>query len=251
MGLEERLKNYRDATQTEPGDEKIRETVARCKNTFFMAEKEKMLPYHEFLWMQLRAMQKRWWLLQFLLLTMLWLILSSVQEELYITRSMGVAAPLFVILIIPELWKNRTYGCMEIEAVTYYSLRQVYAARMLLFGITDVFLLTIFCWTASVGLHYDLSHLLVQFLFPLAVTACICFGILCSRRCLSETTAIFLCIIWSAGWLFIVLNNEVYARIAIPVWGALLCGMILFLVFAVCRVIHMSNQYLEVFSDET
>ena len=251
MGLEERLKNYRDATQTEPGDEKIRETVARCKNTFFMAEKEKMLPYHEFLWMQLRAMHKRWWLLQFLLLTMLWLILSSVQEELYITRSMGVAAPLFVILIIPELWKNRTYGCMEIEAVTYYSLRQVYAARMLLFGITDVFLLTIFCGTASVGLHYDLSHLLVQFLFPLAVTACICFGILCSRRCLSETTAIFLCIIWSAGWLFIVLNNEVYARIAIPVWGALLCGMILFLVFAVCRVIHMSNQYLEVYSDET
>lgn len=251
MGLEERLKNYRDATQTEPGDEKIRETVARCKNTFFMAEKEKMLPYHEFLWMQLRAMQKRWWLLQFLLLTMLWLILSSVQEELYITRSMGVAAPLFVILIIPELWKNRTYGCMEIEAVTYYSLRQVYAARMLLFGITDVFLLTIFCGTASVGLHYDLSYLLVQFLFPLAVTACICFGILCSRRCLSETTAILLCIIWSAGWLFIVLNNEVYARIAIPVWGALLCGMILFLVFAVCRVIHMSNQYLEVFSDET
>ena len=251
MGLEERLKNYRDATQTEPGDEKIRETVARCKNTFFMAEKEKMLPYHEFLWMQLRAMQKRWWLLQFLLLTMLWLILSSVQEELYITRSMGVAAPLFVILIIPELWKNRTYGCMEIEAVTYYSLRQVYAARMLLFGITDVFLLTIFCGTASVGLHYDLSYLLVQFLFPLAVTACICFGILCSRRCLSETTAILLCIIWSAGWLFIVLNNEVYARIAIPVWGALLCGMILFLVFAVCRVIHMSNQYLEVYSDET
>ena len=210
-----------------------------------------MLPYHEFLWMQLRAMQKRWWLLQFLLLTMLWLILSSVQEELYITRSMGVAAPLFVILIIPELWKNRTYGCMEIEAVTYYSLRQVYAARMLLFGITDVFLLTIFCGTASVGLHYDLSHLLVQFLFPLAVTACICFGILCSRRCLSETTAIFLCIIWSAGWLFIVLNNEVYKRVAIPVWGALLCGMILFLVFAVCRVIHTGNQYLEVFSDET
>ncbi len=251
MGLEERLKNYRDATLTEPGEKKIRETVVRCKNTFFMAEKEKTLPYHEFLWMQLKVMQKRWWLLQFLLLTMLWLILSSVQEELYITRSMGVAAPLFVILIIPELWKNRTCGCMEIEAVTYYSLRQVYAARMLLFGVTDVSLLTIFCGTASVGLHYDLSYLLVQFLFPLAVTACICFGILCSRRLLSETTAILLCIIWSAGWLFIVLNNEVYKRVAIPVWGALLCGMILFLVFAVCRVIHTGNQYLEVFSDET
>ena len=71
MGLEDRLKNYRDATLTEPGEKKIRETVARCKNTFFMAEKEKTLPYHEFLWMQLKVMQKTWWLLQFLLLTIL------------------------------------------------------------------------------------------------------------------------------------------------------------------------------------
>ena len=52
---------------------------------------------------------------------------------------MGVVATLFVILIIPELWKNRSCECMEIEATSYYSLKQVYATRMLLFGVTDVF----------------------------------------------------------------------------------------------------------------
>lgn len=36
---------------------------------------------------------------------------------------MGVASSLFVILMIPELWKNRSCGCMEIEAASCYSLR--------------------------------------------------------------------------------------------------------------------------------
>lgn len=78
---------------------------------------------------------------------------------------MGVAAALFVILIIPELWKNRSCECMEIEAASYYSLKQVYAARMLLFGVTDVFLITLFLGTASAGLNIGLSELVVQFLF--------------------------------------------------------------------------------------
>lgn len=82
---------------------------------------------------------KRWWVLQFMLLVALWIALSSIHDEIYIKRSMGVAAALFVILIIPELWKNRSCECMEIEAASYYSLKQVYAARMLLFGVTDVF----------------------------------------------------------------------------------------------------------------
>mgnify|MGYP006990195710 CR=1 FL=1 len=48
-------------------------------------------------------------------------------------RILGVVASLFIILIIPELWKNQTYQSMEIEATSYYSLRQIYAARMSLF----------------------------------------------------------------------------------------------------------------------
>lgn len=49
-------------------------------------------------------------------------------------------------------------------------------------GIMDILLITVFCGAVSAGLHWQLSQLVIQFLFPLCVTACICFGILCSRH---------------------------------------------------------------------
>ena len=220
------------------------------KNAFFMAEQERMLSYHDFLWTQLRVIQKRWWVLQFMILVALWIALSSIHDEIYLKRSMGVVATLFVILIIPELWKNRSCECMEIEAASYYSLKQVYATRMLLFGITDIFFITVFLGVASAGLHYELSELVVQFLFPLCVTACICFGILCSKHAFSETVAIVLCVIWSAVWLFIVLNENVYIMVTVPIWSALLGVTILFIAFAIYRILKNCNQYLEVSFDE-
>jgi len=231
-------------------EEKIQETIIKSKNAFFMAEQEKTLSYHEFLWIQLKVIQKRWWIFQFLILVVLWVALTSIQDEIYITRSMGVAASLFVIFIIPELWKNRSCECMEIEASSYYSLKQVYAARMLLFGIIDIFFITLFLGTVSAGLHFELLELIVQFLFPLCVTACICFGILCSKCFFSETFAIIICIIWSAVWLFIVLNESIYTIITIPIWLTLLGLAVIFLVFTVYRILNSCNEYLEVSFDE-
>lgn len=250
MNLEEKVRKYRETIQVKPQEEKIQETINRSKNAFFMAEQEKMLSYHEFLWIQLKVIQKRWWVLQFLILVALWVALTSIQDELYITRSMGVAASLFVILIIPELWKNRSCECMEIEASSYYSLKQVYAARMLLFGMIDIFFITLFLGTVSAGLHFELLELVVQFLFPLCVTACICFGILCSKYFFSETVAIILCIIWSAVWLFIVLNESIYKIITVPIWLALLGIVVFFLAFTVYRILKNCNKYLEVSFDE-
>ncbi len=250
MNLEEKVVMYRKTIQVEPQEEKIQETITRSKNAFFMAEQKRMLSYHEFLWTQLEVIQKRWWILQFLILVVLWVALTSIQDEIYITRSMGVAASLFVILIIPELWKNRSCECMEIEITSFYSLRQVYAARMLLFGITDIFLIIIFLGSASAGLHFELSELIIQFLFPLCVTACICFGILCSKYLFSETFAIILCIIWSSVWLFVILNESIYTIITIPMWLTLLGLAVLFLAFTVYRILKSCNKYLEVSFDE-
>ncbi len=250
MNLEEKVGRYREIIQVKPEEEKIQETISRSKNAFFMAEQEKMLSYREFLWIQLKVIQKRWWVLQFLILAALWAALTSIQNEIYITRSMGVAASLFVILIIPELWKNRSCECMEIEASSYYSLKQVYAARMLLFGMIDIFFITLFLGTVSAGLHFELLELIVQFLFPLCVTACICFGILCSKCFFSETVAIILCIIWSAVWLFIVLNEGIYTIITIPIWLTLLGLAVLFLAFTVYRILKNCNEFLEVSFDE-
>ena len=250
MNWGKRAEKYRQVIQVEPMEERIQETILKSKNAFFKAEQERVLSYHEFLWTQLQVIQKRWWILQFLILAALWIALGSIQDEIYIKRSMGVVASLFVILIIPELWKNKSCGCIEIEASSYYSLKQVYAARMLLFGITDIFLVTLFLGTVSTGLHFELSELAVQFLFPLCVTACICFGILCCRYSFSEAVAMILCVIWSAVWLFVVLNENVYAIITAPIWVTLLGIAILFLIFTVCRILKNCNKYLEVSLDE-
>lgn len=250
MNPEERIQRYKEIVQREPQEEKVQETILKSKTAFFVAEKERLLSYREFLWTQLEVIQKRWWILQFLILAVLWIALSSIHDEIYIKRSMGVAASLFVILIIPELWKNRSCECMEIEAASYYSLKQVYAARMMLFGIMDIFLITIFLGSASSRLHFELSELIIQFLFPLCVTACICFGILCSKYSFDETTVIILCVIWSAVWLFIVLNESVYSIIAVPVWMALLGFALLLLAVTVYRILKNCNEYLEVSLDE-
>lgn len=248
MNQEEKIKIHKEIVQVD--EEKIQETIRHSKLAFFKAEQERMLTYHEFLWTQLKLIQKRWWIFQLLILVTLWFVLTSAQEDLYVKRSMGVMASLFIILIIPELWKNRSCECMEIEVAAYYSLKQVYAARMLLFGITDIFLITIFCGTASIRLHFGLSELVIQFLFPMCVTACICFGILCSKYAYSETVAIVLCIIWSAAWMFIVLNESVYIMITVPIWFTLLGFAILFLTFSVCRILKNCNKYLEVSLNE-
>lgn len=249
MNLEEQLTTYKKMTRAVPQEEKIQETVSKSKEAFFAAERQGMLSYHEFLWAQLKVIQKRWWVLQLFVLLALWAVLVSGQEDAYIQRSMGVTASLFVILIIPELWKNRSCRSMEIEAVSYYSLRQIYAARMLLFGFADIFLLTVFCGTASVGLQYDLTELIVQFLFPLSVTACICFGTLCSKHCFSETSAIALCIVWSAVWLFIILNESVYAKVTFPIWLCLLGFASACLAIIIYRMLKCCNNELEVLFD--
>lgn len=250
MSQKKKIEKYREIVQVGASEEKIQETIYKSKNAFFMAEQERTLSYHDFLWTQLRVIQKRWWVLQFLILVALWIALSSIHDEIYIKRSMGIVAALFVILIIPELWKNRSCECTEIEAASYYSLKQVYAARMLLFGVADIFLITLFLGGALAGLHYELSELVVQFLFPLCVTACICFGILCSKHSFSETVAIVLCVIWSAVWLFIVLNENVYIMLTVPIWLTLLGVAILFLAFTIYRILKNCNQYLEVSFDE-
>lgn len=251
MNLDEQIKKYKEKRDVQPREEKIQETIETSKECFLLAEAEKTLSYRSFLYTQFRLLKKRWWLFQILVLVVLWVVFPLADDALYAYRSMGVAAALFIILIIPEIWKNRTNQCMEIESATYYSLRQVYSARILLFGIVDVSIITVFCGVASVSLKFSLAELLIQFLFPLVVTACICFGILCNKRSLNEAVAIGMCIIWSALWWFILLDERIYTVITIPVWVTLFGIALIFMAFTVYRSIHQCSRIWEEKSDGT
>ena len=83
---------------------------------------------------------------------------------------MGILAPSFVILILPELWKNRSNGAMEVEGATFFSIKNIYAARMLLFGMVDVCLLSVFLITSTFVLQIAFMDILIQFILPMNVT---------------------------------------------------------------------------------
>ncbi|RKI86658.1 hypothetical protein D7V83_00740 [bacterium 0.1xD8-71] len=250
MNQESGRKSEQGRMAAELWEEEIAETICMAKAAFYRAEQERVLSYRDFLWIQLKIMPKRWWFFQVLILSILGIVIKTMPYKDLAARSMGVASALFVILMIPELWKNRAHACMEIEAASYYSLKQIYAARMLLFGLMDIFLITVFCGAVSTGLDWELSELMIQFLFPLCVTACICFGILCSKYHFSETAAVIACIVWSAGWLMIVLDEGLYERLTVPVWSVLMGAAVLFLAFVIYRILKNCNNYLEVVRDE-
>lgn len=251
MNLDDQMEIYKKRIDIMPDEDRIQQTVEASMASFFRSESEKILPYHSFLCIQFRLIQKRWWVLQTGVLALVWAALLPAQDNPYICRSFGLAATLFVILIIPELWKNRANCCMEIEGSTYYALRQIYSARLLLFGLTDILLVSLFCCMAAVSLRISLTELLIQFIFPMTVTACICFGIFGSRNQFNESAALGMCILWSALWWCILMDEELYSAITVPVWITLLGMAFLFLIITVCRLIRQCDDIWEVNADGT
>lgn len=242
MNIEERFCLYQNTKQNELRAEAVEAAVRTSKEAFYASEQENMLSYHEFLWMQLKFIQKRWWLFQMGLLTVLWVMLSVTGEAAEIKKGLGVTASLFVILMIPEIWKNRSSHSTEIEAASFYSLKQIYAARMTLFALVDVILLSIFCGISTATARIAFTELIVQFLLPMSISACICFQVLCSKQNLNEVMATVLCLFWNAVWTLILLNETIYRVITQPVWFLLLGGSAIYLYITVHRVLNNCNR---------
>ena len=70
---------------------------------------------------------------------------SYTHLDVYKRQGLSVLAALFVIFIIPELWKNIENKSMEIEKSSLFDLRGVYAAKLIAFGLIDTGILTVFC----------------------------------------------------------------------------------------------------------
>ena len=246
MELEKQLRILKEQSAAEAKEEKISETIRKSKELFLLNELGESVHYFEFLMTQFHLIRKRWWVLQALMLGLVSVFLSSIQNRDSVWRILGVIGVLFVVLIIPEFWKNKSSGCMQIEGTCLYSLRQIYTARIIWFGMADMLLLTCFCITICGESGLLAGELLVQFLFPMLVAACICFGTLCSNTPANEGTAILLCLLWNAVWCFIILNETVYKAITFPIWCALFGFFVVFLAGAVYKTIHDCNMFWEV-----
>ena len=217
-------------------EEHIHETICKSLEAYRAYETRNNLNWSEFLFQQGQYIQKRWWLLQGLLLAMLWWMLQFVKYIPDIQRAVGVLAPTFAMLVIPELWKNQRENAMEVECTARYSLRQIYTARMTWFGFIDMILLSVFLLSASQIEKLPLWDLIIQFFVPMNVTCCILLRTLCSNRIRSQIFALFLCLVWTALWTLIVLGSDMFSLIAVPIWWLLLIGSTIYLVCCAVKV---------------
>lgn len=216
-------------------ESEIQKTVLRAGEAFYEGESRELLSGAEFLYWQSGYIHKRWWVLQGLLLALLWWLLKYADSSLHMQRSMGIMAPLFAVLLLPELWKNRNANSWEVECAAYYSLRQIYGARLLIFAWVDLALLSAFFLAASLTAQLSIEDFIIQFLLPYNVTCCICFGTFYSRRRASEALALLLCLAWTCLWSLIVLNDRVYSSLSGFAWGAMFGASILYMLYSVAR----------------
>lgn len=203
-------------------EEALEETIRLSRAAFYEGEKNRSMSRGEFLLSQAKLIRKRWWLLQSAVLAGILLIMPQADADGLLPRCLGAAAPLFLLLALPELWKNRHCDAMEVESASYYTLRQVYAARLILFAGVDLFLISLFFLSAFWVAQLTLWELVVQFLLPFNVDCCICFLCLYSRNSNSEIISVLLSSVFTVLWETVILRETVYETITLPVWGTLL-----------------------------
>lgn len=246
MNLEKELMEYGKTSSVVPQEQHMEETISKSMNAFYAKEEENRLSFFEFFWIQLKVIRKRWWVLQVLLLGGMWELLFLSDASGDVQKGMSIAAALFVVLIIPELWKNRESNSMEIEAASFFSLKQVYSVRLLAFGFVDVFMLTIFCMVTTTTQVISIIELMKQLLFPMIVVAAICFAILGSKNQFSEIVAIAGCLLTSSVWTVIVMNEQIYETMTPVVWFVIFGMAVFILVASVRRILNNCNRYWEV-----
>lgn len=214
-------------------EECLRETIQKSKEAFYEKEAKEFLSGAEFLYQQSKYIRKRWWTLQGAVLLILWLLFEFTESSFYIRRNMGIAAPLFAVLLLPELWKNRNNATLEIEGASCYSLRQIYAARIYLFAMVDFLLLCLFFLATVLTGKMLLKEMMINFFLPYIVTCCICFRSFVSRKTSSEAFSFLLCIVWCAVWTRLILNEKLYGAISPFVWFVVIIVAILYLCYCI------------------
>lgn len=109
---EYQIRDYKKFVQEKCINEKKEEqTIKICQSILTdqtLKKQSSRASYFEFLYEQSKFIKKRWWFLQGAVLLFLWIWLGRCTTDLKDTmRLLGIFATLFVILIVPEIWKNR------------------------------------------------------------------------------------------------------------------------------------------------
>lgn len=228
-----KIKQYKKLIQNQYVREAaILEVIEHCQNIRPKSDGV-YTSYFDFLLEQCKFIKKKWWILQGCVLIVLWLLLNNQGYTENAERITGIFAVVFSVLIIPEIWKNQRFSAIEIEKASFYSLRQICAARILLFAMVDLSMVTLFFTLMVHTTQVPLYEIIINFLIPFNVSGSICFRLLYGKWHEMEWVAVCVSMLWIIIWSLLVTWEPIYNKIAQPIWIGLVLMSFGYLVFSV------------------
>ena len=238
--IENMMIEYDNTLKKTIDENHLKNTIKLSKKIVASYEYES-ISYLEFLYTQLFFIKKIWWVLQATLLIILGIILKDVNNEYNIQRLFAIASPLFVIFILPEIHKNINSSSIEIDNASYFSLKGIYSARILIFGLVDISMISIFFILTNISLNF----FLINFVIPFNMCCCICFRSLFAKNSAKEYSILGL-VVWIGVWMFIVTNKSIYKLVILHVWILLLTLSFIYLFYCIKRTISYREIVWEV-----
>ena len=190
----------------------VRNVMKQCAG-IMSRQDDRRASYFEFLYEQLKFIRKRWWALQGGSLLLLWMLLADYGE--------GANA-------------DRVLGALSVIS-SYYSLRQICSARILMFAAVDLTMITIFFAVSFSTLQISAYRIVIDFLVPFNISCCICFRLLYSKWQELEYIAVFLSTACIFAWSMIVSTDFIYERISMTVWIGLLLLSFIYLIYCIWK----------------
>ena len=179
----------------------LEKTIEKSKNIYINQERKKLVSDGEFILLQMKFINKKFWLFQITILIILAIFLiNNTSNNVSINSStyFSVSIPLIVISSIPELYRSIQCNSFEIENCSYFSLKKVYLAKLIIMGMSDLLFATIVIFIASQSTKLPLYQLIIYFLVPFNSTCCICFTSLAySKKVTSQLGCISIGFIWT------------------------------------------------------
>lgn len=190
----------------------VRNVMKQCAG-IMSRQDDRRASYFGFLHEQFKFIRKRWWALQGGSLLLLWMLLADYGE--------GANA-------------DRVLGALSVIS-SYYSLRQICSARILMFAAVDLTMITIFFAVSFSTLQISAYRIVIDFLVPFNISCCICFRLLYSKWQELEYIAVFLSTACIFAWSMIVSTDFIYERISMTVWIGLLLLSFIYLIYCIWK----------------
>lgn len=130
MNLEKMIQNYKTETKVIPREEKILETIQKSKEVMMEVQSEHTMSYGEFLFSQFRLIRKRWWMLQAALLIVTFFLMNYLDDSEYLMRTLGTSSVLFIVMIIPEFWRNKESDVTKMMEISEKAFCKKYSDKI-------------------------------------------------------------------------------------------------------------------------